>query len=321
MGNLVAAATPDTTTTPETFGQVQNFTLDFIQSLDVADGSKKTYQRGLSQFTSWLESNHILNPVRQDILAYKAFLSAKRLSAFTVSNYIIALKLFFEWTETTHLYPNISKNIKCSKKKKGFQKDPLTLEQIKSLLESFDRATLEGKRNFAIVNLMLRTALRSVEVVRCNYENLRQVSGQPVLYVQGKGRDVADEFVILTSATLRPIREYLSARGCINDGDPLFASSGRRNTGGRLTTFTVSKMLKKHLRQVGLDDRRLTCHSMRHTAITLSLVGGASLQQTSGFARHSSIDTTMVYAHNIDRVSETCPERKIDAVLAGVLNA
>lgn len=54
----------------------------------------------------------------------------------------------------------------------------------------------------------------------------------------------------------------------------------------------------------GLDDDRLTTHSLWHTAVTLALLGGATLQQAQSMARHTNINTTLVYSHNLDRVSQ-----------------
>ncbi|MCX7015052.1 MAG: tyrosine-type recombinase/integrase [Candidatus Sumerlaeota bacterium] len=54
----------------------------------------------------------------------------------------------------------------------------------------------------------------------------------------------------------------------------------------------------------GLDSDRLSCHSLRHTFATLALKGGAPLEQVQAACRHVLIQTTMVYAHNLDRVAD-----------------
>jgi integrase len=58
----------------------------------------------------------------------------------------------------------------------------------------------------------------------------------------------------------------------------------------------------------GYDSSRLTAHSLRHTAVTLSLLGGKSLQEVQQFARHTNIATTQIYAHNLDRAKNNCEE-------------
>ena len=89
-----------------------------------------------------------------------------------------------------------------------------------------------------------------------------------------------------------------------------------RNRNRRLTTRSVSRIIKEHLREIGLDSPRLTAHSLRHTAITLSLQAGATIQEAQALGRHANINTTLIYAHNIDRIAHA-PEKKIDAFLEG----
>ena len=88
-----------------------------------------------------------------------------------------------------------------------------------------------------------------------------------------------------------------------------------RNRGGRMTTRSISRIAKQAMREQGIDSPRLTAHSMRHTAVTLALLGGATVQETQAMARHASVTTTMRYAHNLDR-AEAKAEHSVDAVLA-----
>ena len=125
---------------------------------------------------------------------------------------------------------------------------------------------------------------------------------------------IKDEFVLLTPATLDPLLEYLEARASIKNQDPLFASHSTKNFGKSLTTRSVSRIVKEALRKMNLDNPRLTAHSLRHTAITLSLLGGATPQEARVMARHADINTTLIYAHNINRIKQA-PEKKIDEIL------
>ncbi len=295
---------------------LDELTRRFIASLDVKPKSKDTYSKALKRFFSFMEEEQITNPTREDILHYKRYLAANY-TACTVSSYLTAVKAFFTYLEGLKQYPNVAAGIKGAKHQKGFRKASLTIEQAKNTLTAIDRSTLEGKRNFALVNLLLRTGLRTIEVARANIEDIRQEGGEALLYIQGKGRDSKDDFVLLTEETLRPIREYLKERGETDETKPLFASHSNRNNGGRLTTRSISRITKETLKDAGIDDRKITAHSLRHTAVTFSLLGGATIQEAQGLARHANINTTLIYAHNIDRIGKA-PERKIDALLAGL---
>lgn len=275
----------------------------FLTDQDIADSSRHTYSRSLRQFTSWIcetGRDSRLDLQREDILEYKDYLSDK--SSYTVTLYLTAVRKLYQWLESKRIYPDITRGIKGAKKPKGFRKDTLTEEQLNKALRAMEKRSLRGLRDYAIFNLMARTGLRDIEVSRALIEDIRQEAGQPVLWIQGKGRDTKDDFVLLTDEALKPIKRYLKSRASVQEGDPLFCSHSDRNTGEALTSRSISRIVKKALRRIGLDDKRLTAHSLRHTAITLSIKGGASLQQAQAMARHTDPKTTLVYFHNLDRI-------------------
>jgi len=287
----------------------------FFKALDVRESSRSTYRKQLAKFISWKQKMAITLPEREDLLAYKEYLKDKRrLSSYTIAGYLTAVRKYFTWLDAMKLYPNVAKQIKSPKRKRGFKKDALTFDQVKLLLQAIELRSLKGLRDFAILNLMIRTGLRTIEISRATREDIAQQNGAHVLWIHGKGRDSKDELVLLTPDTLSPIKEYLKARGKVRDEDPLFISHSKNNFGQRLTTRSISRIVKTRLQAVNLDDDRLTAHSLRHTAITLSLLAGATPQEARTMARHADINTTMIYAHNINRI-EQAPERKIEELL------
>ena len=294
--------------------QLGNLIANFLLSLDVKQNSKKTYGRGLKQFIGWIRSQNIQNPTRETILAYKNYLIAQGKTSFTVQSYLVSVRKFFEYVEGMKLYPNVAKGVKGMKRSKSFKKDPLTIEQIKLLLGSVDQSNIEGLRTYAILNLLIRTGIRTIELVRADIGDIRPQSGEMVLWICGKGRDDKDEFVVLTEAALKPIRDYLNRRGIVKDNAPLFVSNSDRNKNQRLTPRSISRIVKENLRKVSINNGRTTAHSLRHTAITLALQGGATIQEAQALGRHQSVDTTLLYAHNSHRVLNAA-EKKIDEIL------
>lgn len=278
----------------------------FLTDQDISVSSRETYSRSLKQFISWLsetgKDGRLDLLQREDILAYKDYLAAQKKSSYTVTLYLTAVRKLYQWLESRKTYPDITRGIKGAKKPKGFRKDTLSTDQLREALVSMERQSLEGLRDYAIFNLMARTGLRDIEVSRAQVRDIRQETGQAVLWIQGKGRDSKDDFVLLTEDALKPVKLYLQARGALQDDQALFCSHSDRNTGQALTARSISRIIKTALRNIGLDDRRLTAHSLRHTAITLSIKGGASLQQAQAMARHTDPKTTMIYFHNLDRI-------------------
>ena len=74
------------------------------------------------------------------------------------------------------------------------------------------------------------------------------------------------------------------------------------------------EIIKKAYLNIGITSDRITSHSLRHTAITLSLIGGTPLQEVQQMARHCNINTTIIYAHNLKRI-ESNAEQNIQKLL------
>lgn len=277
-----------------------NYFNDFVNYCDASPKTVQTYTRALRQFYNWLQDNGITQPTRANVIEYRDQLKAEHKPA-TVQAYIMAIKQFFNFTEVMGLYPNITVHLKGAKIDKGHKKDNLTTNQVKLLLNSIDTDSLKGLRDYAILLLMITGGLRTIEVVRANVEDLATAGSQTVLYIQGKGHEEKTDFIVVPMETEEAIRAYLKARGAEN-GEPLFTSTSHNNTGGRVTTRAISGLVKDQLRSVGLDSDKLTAHSLRHTAVTLAIENGLSLEQAQEYARHASTDTTNIYIHRHNKL-------------------
>ena len=288
----------------------------WMASLDLASSTKETYLSGFKAFCWFVRSTSLDfdELTRDDVKSFKEYLvNEKKLKPATVSSYLASVRSFYAYSEDNGI-ENIAHRVKGVTDSRSFKKEPLTPDRARRLLASVDRGTEKGMRDFAILNLMLRTGLRDIEIVRANCKDIQTKAGVDVLYVQGKGRASKDSFVVLTPKALSPITTYLEKRGNVNELDPLFASVSSRNAGERLTVRSISRIAKSALRAIGIDDERYTAHSLRHTAITFSLLGGATERDAQQMARHANITTTMLYSHDIDRIKHAA-EREIDNVL------
>ena len=286
---------------------------DFIRSLDASKETKETYLKGARKFIKWCESEGINEVLKEDLIKYKTYLKTNGYEASSISMYITALKKLYKYLESLGI-KNLASDLKGAKGSRNFKKDPLTIEQTKQLLKSIDRSTEEGLRNYALTYLLVATALRTIEIERANIEDIRTLGTTNVLYVQGKGKDAKDEYVVLTSSVMSAIQDYLSRRKNTKPSDPLFISYSDRSNGQRLKTRSIRDIIKKELKGIGIISDKITTHSLRHTGITLSLLGGATLQEAQQLARHSNINTTLIYAHNIDRINNNA-ESKIESLL------
>src|SRR5699024_2229767 len=272
----------------------------FIIFIDATPNTIRTYRGSLKQWFIYLRQNQIIQPTAETVRQYRDYLQENGKKPTTVKNYIIAVKRFFAWTEEAGFYPNIAKYIKSGHLSKNFKKDYLTSSQAKKILDEIDRSTLKGKRDYAMLVTMLTMGLRTIEVTRANIEDIRTKGNTTVLYVQGKGHEDKDDLIRMPQHVESAIRDYLSVRHASDLSEPLFTSTSNHNADGRMTTRSIRRIVKTAFVSAGYDSPRLTAHSTRHTAATLSLLNGATLQQTQELLRHRNIGTTEIYAHNID---------------------
>ena len=287
----------------------------FIEAQDVKQSSKLLYRRTLKQYFKWVESkSYLLSEIaRPQLLQYKEELLLSGMSSLTVGSYITSVRRFYEWTEANKFYPNVAKGIKTPKRKQQFKKQPLLPAQATALLSYYQDKAL---RDYAIVNLLLRTGLRTIEVIRANVEDINFKGSQRVLLVQGKGRDERDNFVLLTDKAYQPIADYLATRGKVNNSEPLFTSTSNNSKGERLSTRSISYIAKEGLKAIGLDERSFTAHSLRHTTAVNILRAGGSLETAQFTLRHSNPATTQIYTAtlNEERRLQNSGEALIDSL-------
>jgi integrase/recombinase XerC/integrase/recombinase XerD len=270
----------------------------FIEAQDVKTSSKLLYRRTLKQYFNWVTTRgYLLSDIaRPEILQFKESLLSSGMSSLTVGSYITSVRRFYEWTEANRYYPNIAKGIKTPHRKQQFKKQPLLPDQAKTLLSYYQN----NSRDYAIISLLLRTGLRTIEVIRANVEDITFKGSQRVLLVQGKGRDERDNFVILTDKAYQPIAEYLATRDKVTGSEPLFTSTSNNSKGERLSTRTISHIAKEGLKAIGLDERSFTAHSLRHTTAVNILRAGGSLETAQFTLRHSNPATTQIYTATLN---------------------
>lgn len=286
----------------------------YVQFIDASPKTIATYTRATRQLLKYLGDNGITQPRREDILAYRDSLIASGHKPSTVQSYIVAARLFFAWLEQEGIYSNVAEHVKGAKLDKAHKKDYLTSRQVKTLLSKVERDTLQGKRDYAMLVLMITGGLRTIEVSRADIGDIRALGDDTVLYLQGKGHVEKTDFVKLDGHVEEAIRAYLTARGAADQSAPLFTSSSNNSKGQRLSTRAISGIVKDRMQAAGYNSDKLTAHSLRHTAVTLSLLAGKPLEEVQQFARHSNMQTTLIYSHALDKAKNGC-----SAAIAGAI--
>jgi len=278
----------------------------WIAYAQVSKSSVKSYKKGIRRLMEYCAAQGITTPSRDFMIEYRAYLSEKYAPA-TANLYLTAAKLFFSFLQVEgFITVNPADRVKGLKIRAGHKKDALTADATKKILATFDTSTLQGKRDKAIFALMVTAGLRTIEVARANVGDIIEQGGKYFLLVQGKGHSEKDAMVKITNGVFNLIQDYLQSRA--DENENLFGSVSKRNFSGRLTTTSISRIAKNAMKAAGFNSKRLTAHSLRHTAATVALKAGASLREVQQVLRHTSITVTQVYLHDLDRLNNKAEE-------------
>ena len=276
-----------------------------------------SYEGALRRYLAFLNNKGIVNPNERDLNIYRDGLEAK-VSSASLQKYVILIRRFYIWCDEMDYYPNIARHLKGATISPTFQREALDENQVKRLLRKAERLStksIKHFRDYVIVRLIITTGLRTVEVSRANVEDLTKVNGTNVLYIQGKGRDDKAEYVKLPDSVKTLIDDYLVKRN--SNSEALFLSHSNSKKDERIPPRAVTIAVKTLLSLIGLDDKKYTAHSLRHTCATLALKNGGSIQEVQALLRHKSINTTTIYLHNINRETNNT-EFIVDSILPKV---
>jgi integrase/recombinase XerD len=164
-------------------------------------------------------------------------------------------------------------------------------DQVRQLLASIDRRTATGRRDYAIVLLLARLGLRSGEVAFLELDDLDWEAGQ--VSVRGKrGQRTAlplpvDVGEALTAYLRRGRPRCTSRRVFLRSIAPVL---------GFLSQCAIGSIIRHWLQRAGIQAPTTGAHQFRHALATQMLRRGASLTEIGEVLRHSSPQTTTIYA-------------------------
>jgi site-specific recombinase XerD len=181
-------------------------------------------------------------------------------------------------------------------------------KDVERLIASCDRASAVGRRDRAILLLLARLGLRAGDVAHLRLTDIDWKDAS--IQVCGKGHRHAR--LPLTQEVGQAIVAYLKKGRPRTNADTLFVSA--RAPIRPFTSYcAVSSIVDRHLRRAGVvRPSRGAAHLLRHSLATSMLRQGTSLQDIATILRHSSIETTQIYAKvdipSLRQIAQPWPE-------------
>lgn len=293
---------------------------DFVNKSN-SDATRRAYRVTMEQFQIFLRNRgkNIVQATPGDVLAFRDGLiqGPKPLKPASVTLRLAALRSFYKYLHLAGLVPinpADTRLVTPPPPPEMATTNALSPKEVRMLLGSPDRKEVTGARDYVVLLLLARLALRAAEVCSLRNQDVIRVSARDirgrsinwVIRVRVKGG--RERKLPLPDDVKSAIEEYLKlddemrrlTKGLNPDAALIQRTGMGRTLGGKpLTTRALWNIVNKYAEYVGLD--QVHPHSFRHTAITRALDMGLSYRDVQMMTGHKTLLTVQRYdAHRED---------------------
>jgi site-specific recombinase XerD len=272
--------------------------------------SQRAYRHAIDDFIAWYCSEPRLAFNRTVVLRYRLQLEAQHLSASTVNVRLAAVRrLAYEAADCGLLSPELAAGIRRVKsaKRLGMRLGNwLTAQQGRTLLNAPDVNTVRGKRDYAMLALLLGCGLRRSELVHLIVEHLQQREEHwAIVDLIGKGGHVR---TVPVPGWVKAAIDTWTAAGNIKTGRLLRCVNRTGAVWGQgVTEKVVWWVVREFAARVGFN--KLAPHDLRRTCARLCHQAGGELEQIQFLLGHVSVQTTEQYLGCKQRLREAVNDR------------
>lgn len=223
----------------------------------------------------------------------------------TIKQHLAAIRMLFDFFVTGGILQlNPAASVKGPKHVVVKGKTPVLQPcDARILLDSIESKNIGGRRDRAMIALMLFTFARIGAVVALNVEDVYQNSRRWWVRLTEKGGRQHE--MPLNHHAEEAILSYIESGNLFGEqGNPLFRTLDRKRnlTENRMYRQDAWAMVKRRAKSAGLGDRFCN-HSMRATGITAYMMAGGTLEKAQQMAAHASSRTTNMYNRSKDAVT------------------
>ncbi|MBZ4657156.1 MAG: integrase/recombinase XerD [Bacteroidota bacterium] len=261
----------------------------------------EAYMTDLQKFSTYV-AQHNLSYRDISYIHLRDFLSSlhdQNISPRSVARILSGVKSFFKFMLLDQYIDHDPSELLDAPKIGYKLPQVLSVEEIDRILSVIDVSTVEGSRNYAIIETLYSCGLRISELTSLKFSNLYFDEG--FIRVEGKGSK--QRLVPISETAIQKIKNYLQHRQLINirrgSEDVLFVSTHGRSAGSMLSRSMIFQFIKEYAELAGIK-KEISPHTFRHSFATHLLERGANIRVIQEMLGHEKITTTEIYTH-IDR--------------------
>lgn len=261
-----------------------------------SQSGQRTYDHAIDEFVQWYCSEPRLAFNRTVVLRYRIHLEQKQYAPGTINLRLAAVRrVAYEAADSSLLSPELAAGIR---RVRGVRRlgvrvgNWLTAEQGKRLLQSSARDNLRGKRNYAMLAMLVGCGVRRGELLSLNLNSLQLREEHWVIAdLIGKGGHIRTVPVPVWVKTA--VDAWTEASG-ITEGRVFRAiNKAGKIWGDGMTAKVLWEVVKEAATRAGIE--KLAPHDLRRTCARLCHLAGGELDQIQFLLGHVSIQTTERY--------------------------
>lgn len=269
--------------------------IEYKKSLRLHKSSLRAYCWYLYQFSNYLKECKIytsrnLSPLH--IVQYAANLLPNEAGAKHLALSIIKSFLRYLYDEEI-----LVKDLSLVVPKDNYKRQPrlpstYTKEEIAVILNSIDRSTSRGKRDYAIVLFAVRLGMRASDISTIIFGNILW-SQNKIVFKQYKTKETVE--LPLPADVGEPLIDYIKYARPVSDGKHIFLE--RLYPHAPIDPKRISKIASRIILQSGVKvgERRHGSHALRHTMASLLLEQKTTLPVISELLGHATVQSSMCY--------------------------
>ena len=282
--------------------------------------TRRAYQIDLKDFATFVsieEPEEFRVVTRAHVIAWRNDLKKRGLSPATIRRKLSALTSIFDYLcEKNAITHNPVKGVSRPKEQANEGKTPaLSVDQARQLLQAPAADTLKGKRDRAILAILLYHGLRREELCELKVRDVQSRGGIQHFRIHGKGDKI--RFIPIHQNAMAALHVYFEAVGHGEDrSSPLFRpvknNATKKGLDKPLSPEAVyQNIVIRYAQLAGIHFQGLSPHALRATAATTALDKGADIARVQDWLGHANVSTTRLYDKRQNRPEES-PTYKVE---------
>jgi len=277
--------------------------------------TRRAYKNDVTEFSRFIgigSPEEMRLVTRAHVISWRKQLESRDLATSTIRRKLSAISSLFDYLcERNAVTHNPVNGVKRPMSNNNEGTTPaLSDSQARKLLDAPPKNTLKGKRDRAILAILLYHGMRREELCNLKVKDLQSREGVSHFKIHGKGGKI--RFIPVNPVAQRLISAYMEACGHKEElKGPLFRPV-RNNRTGELNralnpNSVYRNILRKYGHQSGLNAevKGLCVHSLRATAATNALSHDADIAKVQEWLGHANVSTTRLYDRRSTRPEDS----------------